>query len=61
MKLIECDTLVSIEGVVYKLSKEDYEYFKKEIPKRRKEYWSDLLHWVEKAGKVICHVESYNF
>jgi hypothetical protein len=74
MKLIYCDTLVNIEGTVYKLSRKDYDSFKSRFEKAWKnsnsyyhsdqpngETWDELLHWVIDHGKVKCHVDSYNF
>jgi hypothetical protein len=66
MKLIDCTTLVNIEGTVYKLSKKDYRIFKEMIfnhtvASSEPFTWSDILHWVEDHGTEICKVESYNF
>jgi hypothetical protein len=76
MKLIECATLINIEGTVYKLSQKDYLAFKSEVFSASKDLltsshrinlpddnnrWSNLLHWVEDHGTKICTVESYNF
>lgn len=64
MKLIDCGTLVNIEGTVYKLSQKDYDYFKEQMHStsiKSENPWSELLHWVEEHGKRICEVESYNF
>ena len=74
MKLKECSTLINIEGTVYKLSAKNYKSFKdrqdKAFGNSNGEYrsippdgedWSDLLHWVQEHGKIVCNVESYNF
>jgi hypothetical protein len=65
MKLIECGTLVNIEGEVYKLSQNDYDNFKKKVYDSHcdshNDDWSEILHWVQSVGKLICYVESYNF
>lgn len=66
MKLIDCTTLINIEGTVYKLSKKNYGIFKAMVFKSDTKYsdgfeWSDILHWVEDHGTKICQVESYNF
>ena len=71
-KLIECSTLVNIEGTVYKLTDKDYRYFKENLHssfnKSNSKYisnsdesWSNILHWVENHGEKVCNVETYNF
>jgi hypothetical protein len=72
MKLIECTTLVNIEGMVYKLSNKDYRHFKDNLysafNKSNSQFisqcddsWSNILHWVKEHGEHICNVETYNF
>jgi hypothetical protein len=65
MRLIDCSTLISIEGEVYKLSAKDYNWFKDQVYKSHCSDnildWSELLHWVQDNGKFVCVVETYNF
>lgn len=65
MKLIDCDTLVNIEGEVFRLTSKNYAWFKNQIYKHRASDnlldWSELLHWVQNHGVKICDVETYNF
>ena len=72
MKLVDCSTLVNIEGTVYKLTDKDYRYFKDNLysafNKSNSRYvsdsddsWSNILHWAQEHGKKICTVETYNF
>ena len=64
MKLINCDTLVNIEGEVYKLSEKDCKWFKEQTLISHGINaldWSELLHWAQEHGKLICFVDSYNF
>jgi predicted DCC family thiol-disulfide oxidoreductase YuxK len=72
MTLKECTTLINIEGTVYKLSDANYRYFKDNLysafNKSNSQFisdsddsWSNLLHWVQDHGTVICNVETYNF
>lgn len=70
--LINCSTLVNIEGTVYKLTDSDYRYFKdnlysafnKSNPRYNSDSddsWPNILHWVEEHGMKVCNVETYNF
>lgn len=65
VKLIDCETLINIEGDVYKLSEDDCREFIKQVLKRHSNsdlmHWPKLLHWARERGKLICHVQSYNF
>lgn len=67
--LINCSTLINIEGTVYRLTKRDYQHFRKTMnevgtggfKEVDSNAWSELLHWVEDHGVKICNVETYNF
>jgi hypothetical protein len=70
--LKHCSTLINIEGTVYKLSDEDYRYFKDNLHSAfihsnakyvsdSNDNWATLLHWVQEHGEFICNVETYNF
>lgn len=61
--------IITIEGVIYRMSKKNYNLFHKKLARyemiptiRIENQWSELLHWAIDNSQVICkHFRGFNF